>query len=92
VVGMEEILSNEYARFFIIFIGTLIIVSLSYLVLRVIINKIAGRKKTYGRFILKKLSIPLLTVIFFLGLFFDEVDFKIRERARKYPTIPEARA
>ena len=67
--GLEEVLINENARFLLILISTFVFVILSYLILKIIIKKIAGRKKTYGRFILKKLSIPTITIIFFLGLY-----------------------
>ncbi len=65
----EELINNEYLRFLIIFIGTIILVTLSYLILRLIVKKIAGRKKSYGEFILKKLSKPVLLIVFFIGVF-----------------------
>jgi len=66
---LENILNDEYSRFLIIFIGTIIFVTLSYLILRVIVSRIAGRKKNYGEFILKKLSKPTLLLIFFIGTY-----------------------
>ena len=56
-------------RFIIIFIGTIIFVTLSYFILKLIVKRIAGRKKNYGEFILKKLSKPVLLIVLFLGIF-----------------------
>jgi small-conductance mechanosensitive channel len=67
--ALENLLNNEYSRFIIIFIGTIIFVTLSYLILKLIVKRIAGRKKTYGEFILKKLSKPVLLIIFFIGVY-----------------------
>ena len=66
---LENILANEYSRFLIIFIGTIIFVTISYFILRVSIKKIARGKKSYGEFILKQLSKPVLLFIFFIGLY-----------------------
>ena len=66
---LENLLANEYSRFLIIFIGTIIFVTLSYFILRISIKKIARGKKSYGEFILKQLSKPVLLFIFFIGLY-----------------------
>ena len=66
---LEDLLANEYARFFMIFIGTILFVTLSYIILKLLVKRIAGRKKRYGEFILKKLTTPILLIIFFLGTY-----------------------
>ena len=66
---MENILSNDSARFLISIITTIVIVVVSYLCLKLIVKKIAGRKKSYGEFILKQLSKPVLLLILFIGLY-----------------------
>jgi small-conductance mechanosensitive channel len=66
---LDSILSNEYGRFVIIFIGSIVALTIAYIVLKVIVRKIAGRKKQYGEYILKQLTKPLLILIFFIGLY-----------------------
>ncbi|KYK24750.1 hypothetical protein AYK25_01600 [Thermoplasmatales archaeon SM1-50] len=65
----DSILTNEYLRFSIILIITIIAVTLSFLILKIIVNKIAGRKKTYGKFIFQQISKPIFIIIFFIGLY-----------------------
>jgi small-conductance mechanosensitive channel len=67
--ALENLFNNEYLRFLIIFIGTIIFVTFSYFVLKFIVKKIAGTKKSYGRFIIKKLSKPVFYLVFFVGLY-----------------------
>jgi small-conductance mechanosensitive channel len=69
VAILDNIIDNEYLRFLIIFFGTIIFVTLSYLILKFIIKRIAGRKKSYGEFIFKKLSKPVLLVVFIIGVY-----------------------
>jgi small-conductance mechanosensitive channel len=66
---LENLVDNEYARFLIIFIGTIIFVTLSYFILKLITKRIAGKKKNFGEYILKKLSKPILLIIFFIGTY-----------------------
>jgi small-conductance mechanosensitive channel len=66
---LDDLISNEYTRFLIIFIGTIIFVTLSFFILKYIVKRIAGGKKTYGEFIFKKLSKPVLLLVFFIGLY-----------------------
>jgi len=66
---LENILNNEYLRFLVIFIGTIVFVTISYFILKLIVRRIAGRKKSYGEFILKQLSKPVLLLVFFIGLY-----------------------
>jgi small-conductance mechanosensitive channel len=66
---LENIFNNEYSRFLIIFIGTIIFVTLSYFILKFIVKRIAGNKKSYGEYILKKLSKPVLLIVFFIGTY-----------------------
>ena len=66
---LENLFNDEYSRFLIIFIGTIIFVTLSYFILKIIVKRIAGRKKSYGEFILKKLSKPVLFIVFSIGTY-----------------------
>jgi len=66
---LEDYISNEYLRFIIILIGTIIFVTLSYLILKLIVKKISGGKKSYAKFILKQLSIPVFFFVFIIGLY-----------------------
>jgi small-conductance mechanosensitive channel len=66
---LENLVDNEYARFLIIFIGTIIFVTLSYFILKLIVKKISGGKKSYAQFILKQLSIPVFFLVFIIGLY-----------------------
>ena len=66
---LENLLNDEYSRFLIILIGTIITVTISYFILRFIVKRIVGKKKNYGEFIFKKLSKPFLLLVFFVGLF-----------------------
>ena len=66
---LEELINDEYLRFLIIFIGAIIVVTLSYFILKLLVRRIAGRKKSYGEFILKKLSKPVLLIVFFIGVY-----------------------
>jgi len=65
----ENQISNEYLRFLIILIGTIIFVVLSYFILKFIVDKISGGKKSKAKFILKKLSFPVFFLIFIIGLY-----------------------
>jgi small-conductance mechanosensitive channel len=69
MVLLEELINDEYLRFLIILIGAVIFVTLSYFVLKLIVRRIAGRKKSYGEFILKKLSKPVLLIVVFIGIY-----------------------
>ncbi len=66
---IETLLSNDYLKFIFIILITVIFVSTSYFLLKVFVRKLAGRKKRYGDFILKQLSLPVYAAIFFTGLF-----------------------
>jgi len=66
---LENLANDEYLRFLIIFIGTILFVTLSYFILKISVKKIAGKKKSYREFILKKLSKPILLIIFFIGIY-----------------------
>jgi len=65
----NNLFTNEYARFLIILIGTIIIITLSCLILKIIVKKIVGKKKRYGEFIIKKLFLPVFYLVFFSGLY-----------------------
>jgi small-conductance mechanosensitive channel len=66
---LDTLISDEYSRFLIIIIGTIIVIAVSYLFLKLLVNRIAGKKKRYSEFILKQLSKPVLLLIFFIGLY-----------------------
>jgi len=66
---LDEIFANEYTRFFVLFVLTIIIVILSYLILKFIVNRLTGRKKSYSEFIMKKLAKPVFLFVFFIGLY-----------------------
>ena len=66
---IDSIISNENIQFLLILIITIVAVTLSYLLLRLVITKIAGRKKTYGEYIFKQVSKPIFAIIFFIGLY-----------------------
>jgi small-conductance mechanosensitive channel len=66
---LNDLINDEYLSFLIIFIGTIIFVTISYFILKLIVKRIAGRKKSYGEFILKKLSKPVLFIVFFIGMY-----------------------
>jgi len=77
---LEEQISNEYLRFLIILFVTIIFVSLSYLILRFIVKRIVDKKKRYGEFILKQISLPVLILVFFIGLYTSLVSLTILEK------------
>ncbi len=66
---LENLFNDEYSRFLIILIGTIVFVTISYIILKIIVKRIAGRKKSYGEFILKKLSKPVLFIVFSIGTY-----------------------
>jgi len=68
--SLEIMLSNEYIRFLLILIGTIIAISIAHFILKIYIMKIAGRRKGLGNFILKQLSVPIFALIFLMGFFF----------------------
>ena len=69
MVTLIDIINDEYVRFLIILIATIIIVTISYIILKLIVKRIAGKKKKYGEYILKKLTKPTLLIVFFVGLY-----------------------
>lgn len=66
---LDSITTNENIQFLITLIITIIAVTLSFLILKIIVNRIAGKKKTYGEFIFKQISKPVFSIIFFVGLY-----------------------
>ena len=70
MVNLESLLQNEYIRFTLILIGTIIALIVSHFILKIWIKRIAGRKKRLGEFILNQLSIPVFALIFLIGLLF----------------------
>jgi small-conductance mechanosensitive channel len=66
---LDVLVENEYLRFVIILIGTIILVTLSYFILKFIVNRIAGKKKNYGEFIFKQLSKPFILLLLIIGIY-----------------------
>ena len=66
---LDSITTNENIQFLTILIMTILAVTVSFLFLKIIVKRIAGRKKTYGEFIFKKISKPIFAIIFFIGLY-----------------------
>ncbi len=60
---------NEYFLFLITLVFTIILIGISYLIIKKIINKIAGRKKTYSKYLFNQMGIPIFFVIFIAGLY-----------------------
>ena len=69
VFALEYITNNEYLNFLIVLIGTIIIVSLAYITLKLIAKRAARTKKGYGRYIIKRLLKPLLLLILIIGVY-----------------------
>lgn len=66
---LDSIMINENIQFLIILIITIVAITFSFLILKIIVKIVAGRKKTYGEFIFKKISKPVFAIIFFIGLY-----------------------
>ena len=66
---LETLVENEYLLFLIALIGTIIVVSLSYFILKIIVKRIAGKKKSYANFILKQLSKPVIFLLLIVGIY-----------------------
>ena len=66
---IEYLTDNDYIRFLIIIIGTIILAAISYFILKIIVRKIAGKKKSYGEFILKQLSKPIFYLFILVGVY-----------------------
>ncbi len=66
---IDSLTTNEYLQFLILFLITIFVISFSYLLLKIMVNKIAKKRKSYGQFILKQISKPFFVFIFFIGLY-----------------------
>ena len=67
--SFEELVGNEYIRFLIVLILTIFFVILSNLILKIIVKKIAGKKRSYFKFILRQLSKPVILILSLIGLY-----------------------
>ena len=67
--SLETLFVNEYVQFLAILIGVIVFIGFSYLILKGLVKKIAGRKKNYGEFIFKQISKPISALIFSVGLY-----------------------
>lgn len=65
---LDTFLGNEYANFVVTIIGTIIVLSISYFILKLIVRNIT-KKRRYSEFILKQITKPLLLLMFFIGLY-----------------------
>ncbi len=65
---MESLFENEYLQSLFILILTIIIILACFFILRFILRRI-GKDKKYSRYLLKKLSKPIILLIFILGLY-----------------------
>ncbi|MBN2065519.1 MAG: mechanosensitive ion channel, partial [Candidatus Thermoplasmatota archaeon] len=63
------LLTEEHVRFFLVLLVAIIAVTLAHSVMKLVIKKFAGKKKSYSQFVIKKLSKPTFYLIFFTGLF-----------------------
>jgi small-conductance mechanosensitive channel len=63
------IFENEFINFIFALVLTAIIIGISYVIMKKIINKIAGRKKTYSRYLFKQMGLPIFFIIFIAGLY-----------------------
>jgi small-conductance mechanosensitive channel len=68
---IDNLFANEVFIFFLIIVSTLIILGISYIILRVIFRKIAGKKKSFSKHLFKKLGFPIFLVILLCGLYFS---------------------
>lgn len=66
---MELLGNNEYFIFLFVLIITTILIGVSYIIIKKIINKIAGRKKTYSKYLFKQMGFPVFLVIFIAGFY-----------------------
>lgn len=69
MASLETLLTDEYVQFFFNIVETILAVVIAYVFMRMVIKKIAGKKKSYGQFIIKKLSKPIFYFVFFAGLY-----------------------
>ena len=69
VYELENIIQNDYLRFLIILVGTIVFVTIAYIILKLIAKRAAKTKKGYGRFIIKRLLIPVLLTVFLIGIY-----------------------
>ncbi len=69
MASLETLLTDEYMLIFFIIIATIVAIAVAYVIMRLLIKKITGKKKSYGQFIIKKLLKPTTYLIFFAGLY-----------------------
>ena len=77
---LDSYIDNEYLSFLIILVSTIVIVTLSYLVLKYFVKKIAGGQKSYSRFIFRQLSKPVFLILFLVGLYAAINTLSIQEK------------
>jgi small-conductance mechanosensitive channel len=66
---IESLIENEYLRFLIVILFTIVLVAISYFILKIVVNRIAGKKKTYGEFIFNQLSKPIIYLFILVGFY-----------------------
>jgi small-conductance mechanosensitive channel len=72
-------IENDYFIFILSLVFTIIIIGITYIIIKKIINKIAGRKKTYSKYLFKQMGIPIFFVIFIAGLYLSLQSLNILE-------------
>lgn len=72
-------LENEFINFIFVLILTAIIIGISYLIIKKIINKIAGRRKIYSKYLFKQMGFPIFLVIFIAGFYISLQSLTILE-------------
>ena len=60
---LETLVSNEYLRFLIILIGTIIVVTISYFILKYLVKRVAGRNKKYGFYLKEACSNNIIYIL-----------------------------
>jgi len=66
---ITDILQNEYFLFVFTLIITVIILFISFIILRRIIHTISGKKKKFTKLLFRKISTPIFLIIFLGGLY-----------------------
>jgi len=76
-------LKNEFINFIFLLIVTAILIGISYLIIKKIIKKLAGRKKTYSKYLFRQMGLPIILVIFIAGFYLSLQSLTIVEGNHK---------
>jgi small-conductance mechanosensitive channel len=69
MISWELFIESEVSKMIIILLITIIAIVLSHVFLKNYVKRVTGRKKRFGQFILKRLSIPIYLLILLTGLY-----------------------